>query len=115
MGWTLPSDADDIVVCAVEYRPDGSDNSDDVPVEKTQPSLVLSDLERNTLYEIRLYCLYENIPGPTTEWFRVSTRTGLFLLLCIQQTHTSHQRRYNIVTLQQRYNDVVYLLGTPWA
>ena len=77
--WTPPDDADDVEAYGVEYSLADDHRMMNVPVSASQRSAVLTNLEENTLYAIRLYCLYESRAGPLTDWFYVSTRTGLLL------------------------------------
>ena len=42
---------------------------------------VITGLNRSTLYNVRLYCLYGSTAGPSTEWFGAATRTGNIMLL----------------------------------
>ena len=94
MHWDPPSDNEGVSFCSIEYKDkpkiasEGHVPSIIIPVANNQHQYVISGLNRETDYLIKLYCFYGNSRGPSTGWIRAATRTGDVILNWFRCNHT---------------------------
>lgn len=74
--WTPPSPQYDADFCLLAYNATNNPVTVRIPVSMDLRTKTISGLNRNTLYDIRLFCIYGGAAGPATEWFHVATRTA---------------------------------------
>ena len=76
MHWTPPIYLNDANFCTVAYQAKNNPAEIRIPVSKDQRLYVIGGLNRDTLYQVRLFCFYGGAIGPSTKWFKAATRTG---------------------------------------
>ena len=75
--WTLPVEVNDVILCSLMYKTGDHNELMIAPVSLEQHWYQIRNLQRNTLYEIRRFCVYGDTRSLSTEWIAASTRTGL--------------------------------------